>query len=165
MDTVSEQRLTQIYPLLADKVRKLAELLAKENIVIRVVQGLRTIAEQDALYAQGRTKPGKKVTNCPGGKSWHNFGLALDLVPSTHGVDKPFEPDWNETHPTWKRMVEIAESLGLNCGAKWRTFKDYPHVQLTGRFPVGAPNAEVVALFKKGGLKAVWDEVTKSVKP
>jgi len=155
MDSASETRLKAVLPALADKVRKMADLLAGEGILIRVTQGLRTVAEQDALYAQGRTKPGSIVTNCPGGHSYHNFGLAVDCCPSTHGPDQPFEPDWNESHPAWKAMVKAGESVGLNCGADWQHFKDVPHFQLTGKWPVGAPPAEARTLVAKG-LPAVW---------
>src|SRR5579872_98872 len=114
MDPISESRLEKVFPLLAAKVRQMADQLAREGIVLRVVQGLRTWAEQDSLYAQGRTAPGQKVTNCPGGRSYHNFGLAVDLVPS-HGSDQPYDPDWNASHPSWKRMVEVGTALGLEA--------------------------------------------------
>ena len=57
-----------------------------------VTQGLRTYAEQDALYAQGRTVPGEIVTNAAAGYSWHNFGNAVDLVPEDITIG---QPDWN----------------------------------------------------------------------
>ena len=69
MDAISEQRLTQVWPTLALRVRQMALTLATLNIDIRVTQGLRTVAEQEELYAQGRTTPGKIVTNCRGGQS------------------------------------------------------------------------------------------------
>jgi peptidoglycan L-alanyl-D-glutamate endopeptidase CwlK len=77
MEHISEARLTLICPKLADKIRTLAEMLAQEGILIRVVQGLRSWNEQDALYAMGRTAPGKIVTNVKGGYSYHCFGSGL----------------------------------------------------------------------------------------
>src|SRR5512146_24015 len=103
MDAISEARLKLVCPLLATKIREMADLLAGEGIAIRVTQGLRTWAEQDALYAQSRTAPGPKVTNCKGGYSYHNFGLAVDCVPDDIERDG-FQPDWNVTHPVWQRM-------------------------------------------------------------
>ena len=47
---------------------------------MKVICGTRTYDEQAELYAQGRTKPGPKVTNSPPGYSWHNFGVAWDFV-------------------------------------------------------------------------------------
>jgi peptidoglycan L-alanyl-D-glutamate endopeptidase CwlK len=165
MDQISESRLAEVHPLLANKVRQVALIMAQGGIAIRVVQALRTIQQQDALYAMGRTAPGKVVTNCQGGKSYHNFGLAVDCVPSSQDPDKPFAPDWNANHPTWKRMIEVAQSVALDCGATWRTFKDFPHFQLTGRFPEGEPNQELHIIFNSGGLPAVWDAVTRSIDP
>jgi len=160
VDSVSETRLQKIYPRLADLVRKMADTLLQEGIVIRVIQALRTIAEQDALFAQGRTKPGKIVTNARGGQSYHNFGLAVDCAPSKFGPDKPYDPDWDEKNPSWQRMIAVGVSLGLNSGATWRTLKDFPHFQLTGKFPEGSPNAKLRALFDQGGMQAVWDAVS-----
>jgi peptidoglycan L-alanyl-D-glutamate endopeptidase CwlK len=51
------------------------------GITLRVVQGLRTFAQQDAFYAQGRTTPGQIVTKAKAGQSYHNYGLAADVVP------------------------------------------------------------------------------------
>jgi peptidoglycan L-alanyl-D-glutamate endopeptidase CwlK len=163
MDHASEARLQNVVPLLAVKIRTMETMLADEGIEIMVTQGLRTIAEQDALYAQGRSVPGAKVTNCPGGHSYHNFGLAVDCCPSQFAPGKPFTPDWHPEHPSWKRMEAVGKSLGLDSGAYWRTFHDAPHFQLTGRFPEGAPNQELQELLHSG-MQAVWDAVMQSYK-
>lgn len=159
MDSVSVARLQLVHPGLADKITLMASMLEAEGILIRVVQGLRSWAEQDKLYAQGRTAPGKIVTNCQGGHSYHNFGLAVDCVPSQFGPGQAFNPDWNPDHPSWKRMSAVGQSLGLDSGATWRTFPDAPHFQLTGAMPEGQPNDEARALFFNGGLPAVWAAV------
>jgi peptidoglycan L-alanyl-D-glutamate endopeptidase CwlK len=168
MDVVSENRLKEIFPLLAEKIQKMASALEVGGIVIRVVQSLRTCAEQDALFSRGRDVHGQianraaVVTNCPGGKSYHNFGLAVDCVPSIHDIDLSFAPDWNSSHEVWKKMISVGIGIGLDSGAVWRTFHDFPHFQLTGRFPEGEPPQEVRELYQRGGLQAVWDEVRKS---
>ncbi|MBZ5522238.1 MAG: M15 family metallopeptidase [Acidobacteriia bacterium] len=170
MDSISELRLRFVFPPLAEKTRRMAELLSAEGIEIRVVQGWRTKQDQDALYVQGRNaagtivEPGKVVTHCCGGHSYHNFGLAVDCVPSSHAEGQPFAPDWNPQHPVWARMIAVGESLGLVSGSGWKTFKDFPHFQLTGRFPENAPTDEVRALFYSGwcvqdGLEKVWAAV------
>lgn len=164
LDPNSEARLAKVFPGLADKIRELAGAMANIGIEIRVTQGLRTNEEQDGLYAQGRTKPGPIVTNCRGGHSYHNFGLAVDCVPDDVNIPG-FQCDWNLMHPVWQQMVKFAELLGLNCGADWRTFKDWPHFQLTGRFPVGSPNEEIRNLYASGGLAAVWREVDAAAAP
>src|SRR5215469_10219579 len=150
MDSISEDRLKDVHPLLADKVRQMADLLAQEGITIRVTQGLRTWDEQDKLYQQGRTTPGEIVTNAQPGYSYHNFGLAVDVVPMM-----PLGPDWDVTHPVWGRTVAVGVSVGLAPGALWRTFKDYPHFQLTGNLPA-TPSPQVRAAFQTDGIQGVW---------
>lgn len=150
MDAISEARLGLVSPDLAALVRQLAERLALENITIRVTQGLRTIAEQNALYAQGRTEPGKIVTHAAGCSSWHVLGCAVDVAPMDDGI-----PDWDESHPAWGRIVALGESLGLRSGISW---KDEPHFELTGTYPPDPPQM-IQDLFNAGGLQAVWDTV------
>lgn len=154
MDIVSEQRLALVNPKLAVLVRQMADQLASEGINVRVTQGLRTWAEQAALYEQGRGSPpvGKIVTNAQPGYSYHNFGLAVDLVPM---ID--IGPDWNTTHPVWQRIITVGQSVGLQSGAMWRTFPDMPHFQLTGSLGI-SPDGVVRAAYQAGGLQKVWEE-------
>lgn len=153
MDSISTQRLSTVYPPLAQKIQQMAAQLEDEGILIRVTQALRTIAEQDALYAQGRTAPGAIVTNCRGGTSWHNYALAADCVPSIGG--SIYIPDWDANHPTWKRMIQIGESLNLISGSTWRTFPDAPHFQ-PAELPVN-PTDDDKQWLQEGGLQKVWE--------
>lgn len=159
MNSSSQDRLSKVFPALADKIYQLSTRCLNEGFGICVVQGLRTVEEQQALYDQGRTMPGKIVTNAQGGHSWHNFGLAVDCAP----VDPNGGIDWNAEHPQWKTMERIGVSVGLVSGANWVRLKDAPHFQLTGKFPEGAPDDEVRQLYEQGGLQAVWDAVTASL--
>ncbi len=160
MDAISEARLSELHPELARRIRQLARLLSggQENSVLRVTQGLRSWTQQQALWAKGRDAAGKivdpaaVVTQARAGYSWHSFGLAVDVAPFDNAI-----PDWNIAHPVWKRIVTLGEGLGLVSGAEFRTFPDYPHFQLTGKFPV-TPTDEVRQLFLDGGARAVWDE-------
>lgn len=153
LDAVSEARLGDVHPVLAAKIRKMAEMLEQAHIIIRVTQGLRTWGEQAKLYAQGRTTPGQIVTKAPPGHSWHNMGLACDVCPMVNG-----QPDWNAPYiPTWKKIVEVGVSLGLEAGALWTSFPDLPHFQLTGKLPV-SPDDEVRQTFAEAGMEGVWKE-------
>lgn len=157
MDDVSERRLRDLYPPFAQKIREMADALAAEGIYIRVVQGLRTVAEQDALYAQGRTAPGKIVTNARGDKSWHSFALAADCVPSKNGPGLPYVPDWDTTRPAWKRMIEVGKGLGLTSGADWKTLPDMPHFQMTGNLPENAPPDGARQVAEANGIESIWN--------
>jgi peptidoglycan L-alanyl-D-glutamate endopeptidase CwlK len=149
MDTVSESRLSQVHPLLAEKVHAMALSLAADNIGIRVVQGLRTIEEQNALFAQ---RP--KVTNAPGGYSMHNFGLAVDCVPSLAPLGETYQPDWDGKDAHYAAMVAAGEAQGLVSGANWHSIVDYPHMQLGG-LPV-TPTDQMRADLLSGGIPLVW---------
>ena len=151
MDTISEARLQLLYPPLADKFRRMSEILALDPspTTVRLTQGLRSWGDQAKLYAQGRTSPGLIVTNAPPGYSWHEYGLAGDLAVMVNG-----EPDWDLAHPAWSRIVTVGESLGLTAGAHWQ-HPDIPHFQLTGSFPV-SPNAEARQILLNEGVEAFW---------
>lgn len=160
MDAVSEARLQLVCPTLAAKIHLLAAMLEDEGIVFRVTQGLRSWNDQQKLWQQGRDSNGnivdltKVVTKAPPGHSWHEYGLAVDVVPMNQ---TPPQPDWNITHPDWQRLVAVGESLGLFSGTEFHDIKDTPHFQLTGSFPE-SPNDEVRQLFMNVGMEAVWTE-------
>jgi peptidoglycan L-alanyl-D-glutamate endopeptidase CwlK len=93
------------------------------------------MAEQDALYAQGRKKPGKKVTNAKAGQSIHNYGLAVDIVLIIDGKTASWDvkADWdNDRKADWMECVEIFKKHGWDWGGDWRTFKDMPHFEKKG---------------------------------
>ena len=148
MNKASQQRLAKVHPELATRVTLLIETLAREGMVVEVVQGLRTFAEQDALFALGRTKPGQIVTTARGGMSNHNYGLAVDLCPFLNG-----RPQWKDNEGFIRIGVE-ATKLGLEWGGSWRKFIDKPHVQLPG-----LTVAQCIHLYRKGGLSEVWRRV------
>lgn len=89
--------------------------------------------EQDQLYAQGRTKPGPRVTNARAGQSAHNFTIkdkpaarAFDVVPLVGG-----KPMWDASHPHWQVMGKIGTGLGLNWyGRPNAPFREFPHFEL-----------------------------------
>jgi peptidoglycan LD-endopeptidase CwlK len=142
-DKISIPRAAQLHPAIRDEVVALidqAELQLPTYLAIRIVQGLRTIEEQDALYAQGRTKPGNIVTNAHGGSSYHNYGLAIDfaILVDKDGNGTYDEPSWDikkdndkDGVADWLEVVKIFEAVGWEWGGKWASIKDYPHVQKT----------------------------------
>ena len=122
---ISSRDLKDLHP----KVRRLAELFIAQckasGIDVIIISTYRDNAAQNALYAQGRTTAGVKVTNARAGQSFHNYRLAFDFVPIVNG-----KADWR-TLATFKRCGIIAESLGLEWAGRWTTFKEYGHCQFT----------------------------------
>jgi peptidoglycan L-alanyl-D-glutamate endopeptidase CwlK len=101
--------------------------LEQEGIKVGVVQARRTIAEQNAIYAQGRTTPGNIVSNAKGGQSPHNYGHALDVCPYNAAGNL----DWNAPAAVWNRIGEIGKQCGLVWGGDFRSIKDLPHFEST----------------------------------
>ena len=154
MNATSLERLKKVHPALAARVSAMAAALLARGIRIEVVQGLRTFAEQDALYAQGRTRPGKRVTNARGGQSNHNYGLAADVCPFVAG-----QPDWNVDGSVWRAIGGEGERAGLEWGGRWKTLDDLPHFQL--RLGLGVDDCEALYHKRHGGLAAVWAEADR----
>lgn len=121
-DKVSIARVALLHP----RIRKNAEEFITESedqlgVTLRIVQGLRTIEEQDALYAKGRSKPGNKVTNAKGGQSYHNYGLAIDLVEIKDGKAK-----WDFDY---ELLLPFANKYGFKWGGLFKTIVDKPHFE------------------------------------
>ncbi|EAG0675708.1 alkaline phosphatase [Listeria monocytogenes] len=111
----------------ADKTRNVIKKMAKKGIYLCVAQGYRSSAEQNTLYAQGRTKPGAVVTNAKGGQSNHNYGVAVDLCLYTSDGKNVI---WESTTSRWKTVVSAMKAEGFEWGGDWKSFKDYPHFEL-----------------------------------
>jgi phospholipase C len=151
---LSEQRLAKLHPGLANRGRAMLDACGQAGLAVMVSEGLRTWEEQDALYAKGRTVPplGKKhwVTKAKGGESYHNFGLAFDIVV----LDAVHKDGWDDDHPGWTAAARIGKALGLEWGGDWTSFKDRPHYQWTG----GLALKDCRTLYA-GGLATVWAKV------
>lgn len=125
MDKVSLDRIETLHPLyrtLFYEFYKEIDGIVKINGFWRVVQGYRTFAEQDELYAQGRTKSGIIVTKAKGGQSLHNYGLAVDIMGILNNKEL--------INPT-NEVVKISKKYNLEWGGEWTT-KDMPHFQIKG---------------------------------
>lgn len=146
---INASKLAKIAPVVAKRVMQFINAAAADGVILQVVQGLRTFAEQDSLYAQGRSRPGKIVTNAKGGQSLHNYGLAVDLAPVIGG-----EINWDEKR--FRDFNKWDDIAGLDWGGNWKTFKDLPHVQDTD----GMNLKRVQELYRSGGLSKVWANVT-----
>lgn len=138
------ERLLHVAPLLKITVEKFIEIAASHGMMIQVTQGLRTFKEQDDLYKQGRTRPGKKVTNARGGQSNHNYGLAVDVAPVING-SVSFDDHLY-------KFADWAKEAGLDWGGLWTKFRDLPHLQIPG---IPKPSV-LLATYNDGGLQAVW---------
>lgn len=123
----SKKRVGNVHPVVWKYGEDLIRQAYKKGLYIMFSDGHRTAAQQNALYAQGRTKPGKIVTNARAGQSLHNYGVAFDM----------FITNKNGTSASWdtaklNQAGRMAEQLGFEWGGRWKSIVDRPHIQMTG---------------------------------
>jgi len=144
---INSRKLSDLDPDVRVKAEALLSNCRAAGIDLLITSTYRSFASQAALYAQGRTAPGSKVTNAQAGHSWHNWRRAFDMVPMLHG-----KPVWDIVEPVWARVGLMAQEVGLEWGGTWRKFPDYPHCQfLDGRtidgmlanYPKGLPDGAI----------------------
>lgn len=149
-DKITLDRIDLLHPELREEVSHIykAQIVPALNgrAICRFAYTLRTFAEQNALFNQGRTRlfdaNGRRlgvVTKARGGQSYHNYGLALDIVllKDTNN-DGRFETASWETNidfdkdgkADWMEVVRIFKNNGWEWGGDWK-FKDRPHFQKT----------------------------------
>lgn len=123
VDARSETAIATLHPRLQSIARAFIKKASLAGPQIKITSGTRTYAEQNALYEQGRARPGKIVTGARGGQSSHNFGTAFDVT-----IFKGGAPVWESTN---YRIVlaPIGKSLGLSWGGDWSK-PDEPHFYL-----------------------------------
>lgn len=145
---VVSKKLSDLKPIAATKATAALADLKRDGVPCVVTYTLRTTAEQNALFAQGRepldTVNAKRkisglyalsekenkytVTNCDGlrHQSRHQTGTALDVVPLDNG-----RAVWpNGTDPRWQQIASAFKAHGFTWGGDWKDFPDYPHYQL-----------------------------------
>src|SRR5699024_11562486 len=76
----SKKRVGNVHPVVWKYGEDLIRQAYKKGLYIMFSDGNRTAAQQNALYAQGRTKQGKIVTNARTGQSHHNYGVSFDMI-------------------------------------------------------------------------------------
>lgn len=103
--------------------RRFIEKCKESGIDILITSTYRDMESQTALFEQGRTKPGRIVTNAKCGQSFHNYRCAFDFVPLLNG-----KAQWDDI-PLITKCGEIGEAVGLTWAGRWITFKELLHFQ------------------------------------
>lgn len=122
-DKVTDENISTLHPVLKPKATFFINYWEEQQVFIRIYCGFRSPEWQDDLYAQGRTKEGKIVTQAKGWQSYHNYGLAFDCVEIRRG-----QALWENSR--WPEIAESAKTFGLEWGGVF-VKKDKPHFQLT----------------------------------
>ncbi len=116
--------LSLLHPKLQAIIPRLIADCTALGLPVLVTDGMRTKAEQDALYAKGRTAPGSIVTNVRYPNSMHNWGVAFDFCRNVKGRE------YDDTDDFFFRVASVAKTYGLDWGGDWKSFPDRPHLQL-----------------------------------
>jgi peptidoglycan L-alanyl-D-glutamate endopeptidase CwlK len=155
-DQITLDRIKLLHPIDRESAFRCYEEICTalpSNVICRYPYTIRTFAEQDGLWEIGRTKPGKIVTNAKGGYSYHNYGLAKDIV---FLLDKDkngsYEsPSWDfgadfdgDGTIDWKEVDAIMKKYGyVGLYNKKKQRWDLPHFQKTH----GKTIHELLALY------------------
>lgn len=158
-DDRTERNIATLHPKAQEKARafmaKAVPAMQMLGYTVRIISGLRTYAEQEELYAQGRTKPGLIVTNARGGFSNHNFGIAFDVgIFNGAGayIDDLVDRGQMKSaacEAAYMTLVPIGESVGETPGARWKTFQDIPHYELHPEWANGMSEDAMLAELRR----------------
>ncbi len=113
---------TLLHPVVRAAVERLEAECARQELRILITDCTRTMAEQQALYAKGRTAPGGIVTNVQYPNSAHNWGVAVDFCQNIRGQEYS-DPAF------FRNVATIAKGMGFTWGGDWKNFKDMPHLE------------------------------------
>lgn len=148
-DTRTERNIATLIPPAQEVARRFMAAAAAFPLTVRIISGSRSYAEQDALYAIGRTvkTTSSPVTKAKGGQSNHNFGIAWDVGlfdangRYLNGKKKGDEQRYSALGEHIKAHV-----AGIEWGGDWKSFIDRPHYQLA----TGKPASGVRSRFEAG---------------
>jgi len=133
-DQITLDRIKLVHPKLRAEVAVIYDEIVnalRGKAFCRFTHTLRTFKEQEAIYAQGRTKPGPIVSKAKPGLSLHNYGLAIDIVlidakSVSWDMKKDFDGDGKAD---WMEVVAVFKKYGWEWGGDWKRFPDAPHFQ------------------------------------
>ena len=147
--------IKQLHPTLQKKIAELKTLCEKEGLKLGIAECFRSVAEQDALYAKGRTAPGSIVTNAKGStySSQHQWGIAFDFFKNVKGHEY-------DDASFFKRVGTLAKSIGLGWGGDWTSFVDRPHLYLPDWGSTTTKLKSQYGTFEK--FKATWNSTSQT---
>ena len=123
---INSRSMSDLNPKVAAMCSEFVNRCKAQGIDVIITSTYRDAESQNALYAQGRTLPGKKVTNAKAGQSYHNWRVAFDFCPIVNG-----KCQWGDD-ALWTKCGEIAEGIGLEWAGRWTKFRETAHCQFTG---------------------------------
>lgn len=150
--------ITMCHPRLQLLANKLVTECKKQGLIVKLGECFRSVVEQDALYAQGRTTKGSIVTNARGTSysSMHQWGVAFDVIRNDG------KGAYNDSDNWFSKVAKIGKSLGLEWGGDWTSPVDKPHFQLP---QWGSTPTKLKKLYGNvNNFKKTWNQEEKIVK-
>ena len=149
----------QLHPTLQRIIAELRIKCEQEGLMLGIDECFRTVEEQNALYAKGRTTAGSIVTNAKGDDymSQHQWGIAFDFFQNipNHGYD--------DSNGFFERVAGIAKGLGLGWGGDWTSFVDKPHLYLPNW---GSTPRELKRIYgTPEAFMRTWQNITPTPSP
>jgi peptidoglycan L-alanyl-D-glutamate endopeptidase CwlK len=149
MDQITLARIELLHPSIRSEVREIYAEICKAltgKVRCRFSHTFRTFKEQKDLYAIGRNGDRRRrITNAKPGLSYHNYGLAIDIVLliDNNGDGIYEQASWDtladfdkDKMSDWSEIVTIFKSYGWAWGGDWNRFKDEPHFEKTFGYSV-----------------------------
>ena len=135
----------QVHPVLAQKMKAFLQEAQCQGLNVFVFEGYRSLARQNQLL-----KSGRNVTGVGAGNSYHNYGLAIDVV----FYNNKGQPSWSQSHD-WQALGRLGKKHGLVWGGDWRR-RDYSHFEYHPQLNI----RQIKKIYHQQGLEAVWRKVT-----
>lgn len=148
--------MDKLHPELVPICQEFVRRCKAAGLNVLVTETLRTKAEQDALYAQGRTKPGKIVTRCKYPQSPHCWGVAFDFCRNEKGRE------YVDSDGFFAKCGAIGKQLGLTWGGDWTGFVDKPHMELKKYMPNASYKWLVATYGTPEAFFKTWTAVQKT---
>ena len=128
---MASRAIHDLHPAVARRALAHMEVCKEQGIELLIYCTYRSTDEQDKLYAQGRTDPGKIITNARGGQSTHQYRCAYDAVPVING-----KAVWDDLNLII-RVGQLGETCGLEWAGRWSgKLKETVHYQYTGGYSI-----------------------------
>jgi peptidoglycan L-alanyl-D-glutamate endopeptidase CwlK len=145
---INSRDLKELEPTTRAMAYKMLKACTEAGLNVLVTSTFRDVDSQNAIYAQGRTAPGGKVTNARGGSSFHQYRCAFDVVPLVGG-----KAIW-DNEDLWTNIRDIGEACGLESASRWGSFPEWPHFQ----HPDGLSVKQLAGLYTFGQRPKDWSD-------
>ncbi len=154
--------MTLLYPPFKLILETALEEAHRRGIMAYVFEGYRFPERQALLYAQGRTAPGKIITNAKPGFSWHQYGVGVDLVfdkdPSTKAIEWTWEGGYADEHgDNYDKLAVVMKSYGL----EWLGDSNIERAHFEKKFGFTIQEAKKIA--DSQGVLGLWHQFDKKL--